>query len=172
MQANQLGLIWNNSNSCYCRYVTDLKGQQRESRPTKNDRETPSAAGVTRPQISGTYCTSTLRWQVHRCFNFVYGLLSLMFTNVLFSYFFEILFYFLLIHIVTCIFALPCHGVPYIVNMEQNFVLKIATTMQILEFLLCTFLFQVVALNRFCISIPTWVPELKFQNCKQLTWTK
>ena len=93
-----------------------------ESRPTKNDGEIISAAGVTRPQIPGTYWTSTPRWQALRSCIFVYGLLSLLFTKVS-LFFFEILFYFLFIHIATPIFVLPRHAVPYIVNMDRNFVL-------------------------------------------------
>ena len=52
--------------------------------------------------------------------------------------FFEILFYFLFIHIAMRMFALPRHGVPYIVNMDRNFVLFFwgSTTVQILEPLL------------------------------------
>ena len=57
-------------------YATDLKGQLKESRPTKNDGEIVSAAGVTRPQIPGTYWTSTPRWRALRSCIFVYGLLA------------------------------------------------------------------------------------------------
>ena len=100
----------------------DLKGQIKERRPTKNDGEIVSAVVVTRPQIPGTYWTSTPRWRALRSCIFVYGLLSLLFTIVSFC-FFEILFYFLFIHIATRIFAGARHAVPYIVNMDRNFVM-------------------------------------------------
>ena len=55
----------------YCRIILRYgQGQLKESRPTKNDGETVSAAGVTRPQNPGTCWTSTLRWRALRklCF--------------------------------------------------------------------------------------------------------
>ena len=100
----------------------DVKGQLKEGRPTKNEGETVSAVGVTWPQIPDTYWNSTLQWQALGSCIFVYGLFSLLFTKISFSLF-QILFYFLFIHITTHCLALPRRGVSYIANMDRNFVL-------------------------------------------------
>ena len=62
--------------------------------------------------------------------------------------FFEILFYFRLIHVASYIFAPTCHAVPYIANMEQN--LYYVWVYHCVKFeTASTFLSQVGAQNRF-----------------------
>ena len=68
-----------------------------------------------------------------------------------FVVFFEILFYFLFIHIATRIFALLRPGVPYIVNIDRNFGLYcFVVVYHCAKFGTApTFLFQAAAQNRF-----------------------
>ena len=79
---------------------------------------------------SGSYKASN-SWHILDFYSAVAGAKKLYFclwTSLLivynnFIFIFEILFYFLFIHIATRIFARPRQAVPYIVNMDRNFVL-------------------------------------------------
>ena len=104
----------------------------------------------TRPQISDTYWTSTPWWRALRSCIFVYGLLSLLLIILwLFWVFFEILFYFLFIHIATRIFAL-LHLVTRILCAVYH---KYGSKFCFLLF--CWSLLPCKIWNRSCVSIPS-----------------